>query len=1050
MALNVSDLNLPADKLAQFATALGDTSDADTALQGICDGAAADVDRLTAGYVIDPDSYTNFARSIALHRAYAQAQFSEIPAAVETDYKAAWTELTEISQGKRPNVPKQPDPALASRAGAAGSNRRIRGRMGRGGWLDLVIFCLLSSSLLARATPVFFSMQQLTGNPGTVRFTLIADANYNPWTDGTNLFSSGVMQFTPVNGTNILNLAPIGYTIVCPGWTHTLHFVVPPDTNTWNVVNLFTNGVSPLQPIYYVMATGVSNLGAGPGIIIVTASGTNLVLVDTNVVNALALAQTKNFSVTNPINPALLPAIVVTNNQRGVALTGTFSGGNGNLTNSSVYGNGNSVTITAGGPIYYLLAPNGNSLVDQTGEIYNPVTSGPFLDTSGVIWGIGTGITGLTMSQVAGTVPLAQLPYTPQPAIQILTNLSRLDGSGLSNLVSPLAVSFAGPMVTTNAITLALVASFNGGALSNLNLTTATGTAPLATMPVAVVTNNGLANAYIARNRITSPVAQTAIYGQINTANNFGIYSNLVALVNFRPEYNATNPFDFFGNPYSMVNPQWTNGGFFCTLTNGFSMGGFGLSNFTLVVTISRQVFAPTAAAGGAGFQPNLVPGTKSLFFDVVNTNTTSGDFVDYGEYYLLHVLQRENGVWPYATNLNSLPASRELGMLGASQFPYTVTKNVYCLSCLGGTNYFWINTLPHYQPNGQQAITLPTVCTDLLQQVNFGLDTNYSGTLWNGSPTCHTNSTGVYESMMLFNVGCTPTINGNIVLGSYQMAQWPDWNQSYQVMLGDSIVAPLQTDLESPQFVQSYTNNFFYLLNSYTPANPNWMNLAQGGSSLASCLTNGAISAPFPITPVSLLPQLIMGIPITIWNDEGRNDQSTNAPSNESVINQWLTQMATPYKQLGANVFWNQIQTEPVALNNLIWNSLAGTLQGNSNIAAWNLAFTTNSVINRLFSFAAALSTNNMVIGGGVSGDGVHPLTNGAAYLALARYALGIPTDYFPPPFAGTFSGNGAGLTNVPTTGIAWTTNTAPGNASSPVFWITNAQYGGVIPVYR
>ena len=109
--------------------------------------------------------------------------------------------------------------------------------------------------LAFRATPVLFNMQQLTGNPGTARYTLVGDAGANPWSDGTNIYGGGVIQRTPTNGVDVVNLSPIGYTLVCPGWNHTLHFVVVPDTNTWNVVNLLTNGVSPSQNITYIFGS---------------------------------------------------------------------------------------------------------------------------------------------------------------------------------------------------------------------------------------------------------------------------------------------------------------------------------------------------------------------------------------------------------------------------------------------------------------------------------------------------------------------------------------------------------------------------------------------------------------------------------------------------------------------------------------------------------------------------------------------------------------------------------------------------------------------------
>jgi hypothetical protein len=133
VSLAVSDLNLPADKLAQFATALGDTGGANAALQGICNGAAADVARLTAGYVIDPASITNWGRTIALYRAYSQAQFGEIPKAIADDYKTTWDELTAIAEGERLNLAKVTDTTQSTIAGGWGDgttagNSQLLGR----------------------------------------------------------------------------------------------------------------------------------------------------------------------------------------------------------------------------------------------------------------------------------------------------------------------------------------------------------------------------------------------------------------------------------------------------------------------------------------------------------------------------------------------------------------------------------------------------------------------------------------------------------------------------------------------------------------------------------------------------------------------------------------------------------------------------------------------------------------------------------------------------------------------------------------------------------
>lgn len=127
MSLQVSDLNLPADKLGQFAAALGDSSPAYPVLQTYCDDAAGDVNRLTAGYLLDATSLRNFSRAIALFRLYGQ--IGPVPADIEKSYDAAWKELQSIAVGQRPNLPKTPDPNLASRAGAIGSAAHIHGRL---------------------------------------------------------------------------------------------------------------------------------------------------------------------------------------------------------------------------------------------------------------------------------------------------------------------------------------------------------------------------------------------------------------------------------------------------------------------------------------------------------------------------------------------------------------------------------------------------------------------------------------------------------------------------------------------------------------------------------------------------------------------------------------------------------------------------------------------------------------------------------------------------------------------------------------------------------
>jgi len=754
-------------------------------------------------------------------------------------------------------------------------------------------------------------------------------------------------------------------------------------------------------------------------------------------------------NVSGAISLAQLPANLLTNGARGVNISGTFTGNGFSLTNL------NAAQLTG------IVSPSDLPSDVVTNRPYQVITTnisfttnglpvkislfnGPDAFSSGTYTLSATLADGAFWTNSANTNAVLQFSISGGNDWQInsngLADVYDTEGGGdyqymsLGNWLNeltqdsiPLMYGISNAIPITNNTTLLSAPYISGSATLLTNF------------PVSVVTNDANVNAYLARNNIISPVAQTAVCGQVNSAKTFGIYSNLVALVNLRPEFNPATGLDFFGRPYAVVNPQWTAGGLLCTLTNGFAMGGFGLTNYTLVVTLSRQAFAQTSIGGGFGFAANLVPAFKSLFFSFENTNTGSGQFVDYGDTwdsYGLNVVQKNGGVWPCGTNVNNLPVSAMLGPLGGYQTIYTLPKRVYCLSCFNHSNFLWIDTLPVYQNSAQQIASL-VVCTDLLQQITFGVSTNYTQDLWNGDPRFHTNSTEVVESVMLFNVGAVPYPR-NLVYGSYQMAQWPDWNLPYQVMFGDSIVCPLSHDRAG--FAQSYTNDFFYNLNSFTPDNPNWMNLAQSGSTLASCLTNFWLGVPWPLTPVSLLPQITMGVPVTIWNDEGRNDQPQTSPANEAIYSAWLTQFAAPYKQLGGYVFWNQIETEPLALYSIGNPDLASTLQYNANLVRWNLTARSNPVVNRSFSFAQAMNTNNLAIGHGLSADGVHPYTNNAAYLALAKWALGIQTDMITPAYSGDFTGNGSGLTGLNAAQLTGTVSTAilPGIT-------TNVSAGGI-----
>ncbi len=126
MAFTDDDLLLSPDKAAQLTKALATIGVADP-LQYLCDEAAADVARLTTGYVISEESTRSFIRALALFRAYAKA--GPVPADVKLDYDSAVAELMAIAKGERPNLERTPaaegeEPAT----GNWGSITKIKGR----------------------------------------------------------------------------------------------------------------------------------------------------------------------------------------------------------------------------------------------------------------------------------------------------------------------------------------------------------------------------------------------------------------------------------------------------------------------------------------------------------------------------------------------------------------------------------------------------------------------------------------------------------------------------------------------------------------------------------------------------------------------------------------------------------------------------------------------------------------------------------------------------------------------------------------------------------
>lgn len=121
-------LLLSPDKASKLTKALANLGVANP-LQVLCDEAAAEVARLTTGYVIADLAVQGWVRSLALASIYSKANVPP-PDSVTKDATAAATELQAIAKGERPNLPKVANSPASPNAGSWGSGCKLTGRIG--------------------------------------------------------------------------------------------------------------------------------------------------------------------------------------------------------------------------------------------------------------------------------------------------------------------------------------------------------------------------------------------------------------------------------------------------------------------------------------------------------------------------------------------------------------------------------------------------------------------------------------------------------------------------------------------------------------------------------------------------------------------------------------------------------------------------------------------------------------------------------------------------------------------------------------------------------
>lgn len=124
MPFTVDKLLLTETRKSQLTVALANLGVADP-LGSLISEAVSEVNRFTAGYVIDENSLNGWIRTITLYKAYTVAELG-VPEDLTKAFEVAMKELSDIAAGKRPNLPTTPvDEETPSPTGGWGSETKI-------------------------------------------------------------------------------------------------------------------------------------------------------------------------------------------------------------------------------------------------------------------------------------------------------------------------------------------------------------------------------------------------------------------------------------------------------------------------------------------------------------------------------------------------------------------------------------------------------------------------------------------------------------------------------------------------------------------------------------------------------------------------------------------------------------------------------------------------------------------------------------------------------------------------------------------------------------
>lgn len=594
---------------------------------------------------------------------------------------------------------------------------------------------------------------------------------------------------------------------------------------------------------------------------------------------------------------------------------------------------------------------NGAAITHLTGAnvdgVVNTATTASAVPAAGVQSGnLPSTVTNtgpLAASQLTGTISTNRLP-TDQIEFVGTNNLA----SGAHTTVGNAAIG------NTNTMTVAVALSANNLATTNFNAQlAAAGTVTTNMAQTLYADTNALT--FLNANGVTDIKARERMIIAVNDAKTMGVWSNIVDMGSFEPQYNPANGLTMMGRTMTYLNPVWSKDGFGPVhYTNQISLSLPPLTNYSIAVFF-RQDAAGIDAYDHTADARNYLAGLKST-----NDNSALA-MTAFSNYRGGRVWTSTGTNWLFAQNndvaSNSICQMMSGGIRSDGAMA-PITPTMWCASYSNGLVKVFINGNDAFQNQAVSATNAMWYNTNSLP-VNLmllgGGDTN-----WNRGGTL-TNAYGItFMGFTVFNQPMTT----NMAAAALRIFTDSDYRTESLELIGSSIIndqkyAGSSADSGGTSPGVALTNSLGYIDELQNPKRFVFNSACPGSSLLYYTNILNTAANQIAFTPVSSCLNQSLFQPV-IKADSGRNDKfiGTSDALTMGYWNYW----STHYVPANAKMEW-------------IWTPWAydTSIANNNAWVAFCFAMKTNSNITTFWPFGATVSSNRLA---SVSEDSppVHP----------------------------------------------------------------------------